>query len=138
MRVRLRLCSSRCVETSALVNSGFESDEPEIILPPPVADAIGLRPSTTLASYVAAGGGSVTAVRGDGPVSVQLLLEEGEGPRADAVASIVPGEEEVLLSDRLTHDLGIAIVDPYEGLWCLRGELGSRLRRSAPPQRWRA
>ena len=136
--MRLRLCSSRCVETSALVNTGFESDEPEIILPPPVAEAIGLPVSSSIASYVAAGGSSLVAVRGSRPVLVQLLLEEGEGPRANAVASIMPGEEEVLVSDRLAHDLGIVIVDPYEGLWCLRGELGSRVRRSAPPQRWRA
>jgi hypothetical protein len=32
--VRLKICSNRCIETSALVNTGFESDDPEIILPP--------------------------------------------------------------------------------------------------------
>ncbi len=38
VRVRLRL-RSRSAETSALVNSGFETEEPEMVLPPALAQA---------------------------------------------------------------------------------------------------
>ncbi len=45
VRVRLRLVGRKAeVVTSALVNSGFESDDPEVILPPPVAELLGLEP----------------------------------------------------------------------------------------------
>jgi len=138
VRVKLRVCSrSGCVKTVALVNSGFESDEPEIVLPLPLATVLNLQPGGDLASYVAVGGSTVAAVRGAEPLSVELLLDDGEGPKAIATPSILPGEEEVIISDRLAHELGIVIIDPYEGLWCLRGELGRKTRRSAPPEFWR-
>lgn len=55
--MKLRVCSrSGCVKTVALVNSGFESDEPEIVLPLPLATVLNLQPGGDLASYVAVGG----------------------------------------------------------------------------------
>jgi hypothetical protein len=41
VRVRLRR-GSRSVETSALVNSGLESGEPDVVVPVEVARALGL------------------------------------------------------------------------------------------------
>lgn len=138
VRVRLRLCSDvRCLETSALVNTGFESIDPELVIPAPIAQILEIHPSPSIASYTVAGGGSLTAIRGDKPVRASLVLEEGVRAEVTAVASIVPGEEEVIISDRLAHDLGIAIIDPYEGLWCLRDEIGLRVRRSVKPELWR-
>jgi predicted aspartyl protease len=138
VRVKLRICGrSNCIETAALVNSGFESDEPEIILPPSLATVLNLQPSSSLASYVTVGGSSIAAVRGAEPLRVKLLLDDEEGPEVQAVPSVIPGEEEVIMSDRLAHELGIVIIDPYEGLWCLRNELGRKVRRSVSPEFWR-
>lgn len=139
VRVRVRICSdSRCVETSALVNSGFETTDPEIVVPPALAEALGLEASNEIAAYTTAGGGSVSAVRASRSVVVELLLDDREGVSAHAVPSIMPGEEEVIISDRLAHELKIVILDPFEGLWCLRDELGAKVRRSASPELWRA
>ncbi len=137
VRVRLRICSrSRCLETSALVNSGFESSDPEIVVPPSLADALGLEVSNEIAAYTVAGGGSVSAFRARDSVVVELVLNDRENVRAFARVSIVPGENEVLISDRLAHELGIAIIDPFEGLWCLRDELGKKVRPSVSPELW--
>lgn len=135
VKVRLRR-GSRAVETSALVNSGFESEEPEIVVPPALAQAIGLEPSAEVSSYSVAGGGLASAFRAKGPLTVRLVLGDAETGEVDAVASIMPGESEVIISDRLAHELGIVILDPYTGEWCLRSELGSRVRRSARPEHW--
>ena len=137
VRVRLRLrVGSRIAETSALINSGFESEEPEIVLPPALAEALGLEPSTEVSSYSVAGGGLASAFRGRELVNVELALGDVEAGGVDAVASIMPGENEVIVSDRLAHELGIVIIDPYTGEWCLRQELGVRIRSSAKPEYW--
>jgi len=135
VRVRLRL-GSRSVEASALVNSGFETEEPEIVLPPALAQALGLEPSSEVSSYSVAGGGLASAFRAAQPVRVELVVNDCEAGEAEAVASIMPGESEVIISDRLAHELGIVILDPYTGEWCLRRELGTRARSSAKPEYW--
>ncbi len=138
VRVKLRICTeSRCIETSALVNSGFESLEPEIVIPIALADALGIEVSNSIATYEVAGGGSVAAFRAREQVRVGLVLDDRPCPQIPAVASIMPGEHEVIVSDRLAHDLGIVIIDPFEGLWCLRDEIGRKVRHSVPPQHWR-
>ena len=55
----------------------------------------------------------------------------------NAVASILPGEEEVIISDRLAYEMGLVILDPFNGLWCLRDEIGKKSRHSAKPEFWR-
>ncbi len=43
VRVRLRIgIGDSSVITSALINSGFESDEPELIIPPSLAEVLGI------------------------------------------------------------------------------------------------
>ena len=138
VRVRLKLKSTReSVETAALVNSGFESNEPEIVIPPPLAEILGLTPSSQLSSYTVAGGGSITAIRATHSLKVKLILEDRETEEIDAVASILPGEDEAIISDRLAYELRLVILDPFNGLWCLRDEIGKKIRHSSKPEYWR-
>ena len=52
VRVRLKLKTiQRSVKTTALVNSEFESSEPEMVIPPSLAEFLKLSPSTELSSY---------------------------------------------------------------------------------------
>jgi len=44
VRVRLNAKGSRSLETSAIANSGYESFEPEIVVPETVAERLGLFP----------------------------------------------------------------------------------------------
>ncbi len=89
-----------------------------------------------VSSYSVAGGGLVSAFRAAQPVRVKLVLGDVETEEVEAVASIMPGESEVMISDRLAHELGIVILDPYTGEWCLRRELGTRTQSSAKPEYW--
>jgi len=63
-----------------------------------------------------AGGGSVTAIRAIHPLKVKLFLEDREIKEGSAVASILPGEDEVIISNRPAYRLGLVILDPYNGL----------------------
>jgi len=106
--VRVRIESSRgSVETSALVNTGFETPNPQILLPVKAAEKLGLWSD---------------------------LPKLAEGVEAVADAVISPIEVEVLISDKLADELMIAIEKPGEGLWRLRGE--SAIRRSEKPEIW--
>ncbi len=70
-------------------------------------------------------------------MKVELILEDRRGPSVEATATMLPGETEVIISDRLASELGIVILDAYRGLWCLRDELGSKTRVSVRPEYWR-
>ena len=135
MRIRLK-AENKVIESSALVNSGFEAEDPEIVLPPSLAEVLGVEPSNEVSSYNVAGGGTISALRGNKPLGVEIVLEDRSSHAVKALPSIMPGENEVIISDRLAHDLGIVILDPYSGDWCLRDELGRNVRKSVKPEYW--
>lgn len=60
VRIKIRIRSYQSeVETSALVNTGFETDEPEILLPANLAKDLGLYPpieGSKLEEYSVVGG----------------------------------------------------------------------------------
>jgi len=41
--------------------------------------------------------------------------------------------EEAIISDRLAYELRLVILDPFNGLWCLRDEIGKKIRHSSKP-----
>ena len=114
MAVRVRIRGRRgAVTVPALVNSGFEAEEPEMILPPELADELGLTTSG-IAHYRVAG---AVARRAPGfriPSRWNCWSREG-GVRIRALATVLPGESEVIISDRLVSELGIVILDPTGG-----------------------
>lgn len=137
VRVRLRVRGSRVeVITSALVNSGFESDDPEMIIPPSLAETLEVS-GIDVAEYRVAGGGGTSGVRVGEKLKVKLVLEDRVADEVEAVGTILPGEDEVIISDKLASKLKIVILDPYEGLWCLKDELGRKVRKSVNIQIWK-
>ena len=137
VRVRVKLRSGgRAVETSALANTGFESDREEVLLPVRLAERLGLwppPPGSLTETYVSASG-YMRVVRVPGALEVSVVTEEGErgGVKADAV--IAELADEVLLNDKTISALRIVLEDPGGGLWRFRGE--ERLRTTERPQRW--
>ncbi len=112
VRVRLRLrskTSQETIETSALVNSGFEAESPQLLIPIPLARQLSLYPPPPTSSVIEVG----TA---GGPVRVFLVREALQawvvtgdrevGPKLVDVM-ISPTEEEVLISDVLAEEFGI-------------------------------
>jgi len=123
VRVRLRYGSSS-VDVTALVNTGYETDVPEILVPVDVAERLGLWPKlpegTLVETYRTASGlMRVYRVRG---ARASLLVEGSEVGDVDVYVVISEYTDETLISDQLTSELGIVIEDPAKGLWRLRGE----------------
>ncbi|MBS7610764.1 hypothetical protein KEJ27_00910 [Candidatus Bathyarchaeota archaeon] len=138
LRVRLRIRGSETsITTSALVNSGFEAEEPQLVIPIKLAEALSLTNlQASIEDLSVAGGGRVSGYRIEERISVELIMEDRKPVKAEAVATILPGEGEVIISDNLASNLGIVILDPHKGLWCLRDELNRRERTTVQSEKW--
>lgn len=133
VRVKVKVeVSTRSIETSALANTGYESGEPEILVPARFAEKLGLWPElpagTRIEPYVSASG-TVNLHRIQ---DIAVMKLQNRLSKASLVISDF--EKEVILSDALLSSLGIVIEDAGGGIWRLRGE--RRLRRSPKPQYW--
>lgn len=135
--VRLRSASGAELRTFAIVNTAFESDVPELIIPERAAEELGLYPKLPAGTEVwdfKVVGGTAKGYRIGGAVKVWAETEDKKTGPCDVVVSIIPREDEILLSDKLIDALEIEPVRPGEGLWRFRGE--TELRKSAPPKKW--
>jgi hypothetical protein len=138
VRIRLRVASGGGGEvvTPALVNSGFEAETPQLLIPRSLAHRLGLWPPPPDALLVEVGtaGGPVRNYLVPRALEVYVLAgDRVVGPvRCDAMISLL--EYEVLISDALAEELGIVILAPKTGLWRFRDE--DRVRTSEAPQYW--
>ena len=141
VRVRLRLVArktGRAIEVSALVNSGFETDRPQLLIPVKLAEELGLWPElptgTSIETYGTAGGLVRLYVVPEGlEVSIKT---EGTTKTVCCDALISDIEREVLISDKLGGALEIMIIDLADGTWQLRSDPRGKMRRSELPQYW--
>ncbi|MEM1538386.1 MAG: hypothetical protein QXK12_01875 [Candidatus Nezhaarchaeales archaeon] len=126
MAVRVKLlvkCESKELIVTALVNSGFETDTPQLLLPITAAGRLGLSPPLGGLEqiYDTAGGPTRVWVY---PEKVEVKVLAGEGfsktVKADVVVSAI--EDEALISDKLAGELELVVEDFGRGLWRLRGE----------------
>ncbi len=138
VRVRLRVRALRTgkeVITSALINSGFEAETPQLLVPRRLAHELGLWPPPEDAYIVEVGtaGGPVRNYLIPKAVEVSVVTEDRVvGPVISDV--MVSGMEyEVLVSDELGSELGIVILD-LRGKWRFRDE--DVVRRTETPQHW--
>jgi len=140
VRVRLKLThNDREAETVALVNTGFETDEPEILLPLKLAEKLGLHPppeGSSLEEYDVIGG-TAFILRCPKAIQVQVLVEDRETLPVEAIPLVSDREEEVLISDVLASRLGIAIDDAGRGIWRFADEPLMKRRKSERPMLWR-
>ena len=133
VRVKLRILrNDKSVDVIALVNSGYEADSPQILIPVFTARDLGLWPPPLEALediFETAGGPlRVWVVRGGGIVKV--LTEDIESKEVIVDIVISPLADEPLISDKLAGVLEIAVEDFAEGLWRFRWEPKEKLRRS--------
>lgn len=123
----------RIVRSPALVNSGYEAEEPEIHVPLALARTLGFGLEGLKSERYRVVGAEVAAYV-LGRVLVRVRTEDRSSEWVTAVAVSVPGEYEVILSDAAAERLGIEIVKPKSGLWRLSGEPG--LRESVEARHW--
>ncbi|RLG82813.1 MAG: hypothetical protein DRO39_09160 [Thermoprotei archaeon] len=136
MPVRLRIAirsrlSGKELLVKALVNTGFTSDTPDIAVPVPLAEALGLWPIPREAISVSmeTGGGVVEGYVVPQALVVRVVAEDRVSREVVANALINPHIGEVLISDYLAEELGIQILYPRRGIWRFADE--QRERRSA-------
>lgn len=143
VRIKLELKSQKGkkkgakVESSALINSGFETEAPEIVLPITVAQRLGLWPElpggTTVEKYEVAGGGKFDCYLIEDAVGVRVITED-KATDPIATSAVLMQEREILISDKLTSRHHIVIEDLGEGLWRFRSE--EKIRKSEAPEYW--
>jgi len=135
VRVKLKIKSKRGeVIIKALINSGYESEEPEILVPVNIARNLGLYPKlptgASVEVYKVAGGGKERFISIKKAVNVQIVTEDRSSEEVPCNLIISEKEEEILVSDKLSSKLGIVLLDIGEGLWCFRDEIGEKVRKS--------
>ncbi len=141
VRIRLRLrsrTSGEVSEVSALVNTGFETESPQLLIPTRLAMRLSLYPPPPTSSVVEVGtaGGPSRVFLVRDAIDVWALTEDREvGPKlADVLIS--PIEEEVLVNDKLTEELGVVLLAPGSGKWRFADDPVDKVRSSERPQYW--
>jgi len=140
IRVRLRIKrDGKVVETSALANSGYEAETPQLLIPIKLAQVIGLwppKPDFEETEFETAGGPLRVWVVPKA-CRVCVVVPDAETPEVVADVVISPIADEVLISDKMISELGLALEDVGRGLWRFRWEPKDMLRRSEPPKYWK-
>jgi len=135
VKIRVR-CKDTEVQTSALLNSGFEAETPQLLIPRPLAVKLGLWPPPPEAQLVEVGtaGGPVRNYLI--PSAADVLLDAGDrvvGPvKCDVMISSL--EYEVLVSDALISAFNIVMLDVKWGKWRLSDE--EKVRHTEVTQYW--
>ncbi|MGB9631227.1 MAG: hypothetical protein ACP5KE_06190 [Candidatus Methanodesulfokora sp.] len=137
VKVRLRVGEKDAV-VSALVNSGFESNEPDICIPLALAEELGVWPSQRVESEEAStAGGEVPVFRVPVSAELQLVLNDKLGEKIQCNIVVNPYVDEVLLSDYVTDELKIIPISFRRGLWRHEKDPAEVIRESERPQYWR-
>jgi len=140
VRVRLRIIrNSKIIETSALVNSGYEAETPQLLIPIKLAQLLELWPPKDYfeESEFETAGGPLRVWIVPRACKVKVITPDVESPEVEADIVISPLADEVLLCDKIISELQLALEDVGRGLWRFRWEPKEKLRRSEPPKYWR-
>lgn len=126
------------VRTSALVNTGFETERPQLLIPLRLARELSLwppPPQAQIEEFGTAGGPVRNYVVRD---ALEVCVDAGDrtkGPvSCDAIISNL--EFEVLINDKLGGELGIVLLDLAKGKWKFYDDPWETTRESVPPQYW--
>jgi hypothetical protein len=140
VRVRIKVnVGNKVAETVALVNSGFETETPQILVPHKFIlsnnidlDILG---KPRIQEYDTAGGPIIMYMYPES-CTVNIVEEDrlSKSVKADLVISTI--EKEVLLSDALTEELEIIIISPRKGLWKFTDDPLNKIRYSYKPEYW--
>ena len=135
MRVRIKARGGE-VTTTALLNSGFESDEPDIVVPERLAERLGLwPPREAVMERVETAGGPTSVYYIREAAEIKLAgVEASEGKKVNVI--VAPHVNEVLLSDYVIDELGITVVSFRRGLWRHVKDPAGLERASERPELW--
>ena len=131
VRVRIRIeFRDRSLMTIALVNTGFEGDVPEVLVPPHIASELGVwprLPDRTIVETYKSASGLMRVYRIKGAM-VSLISKEKIYEPIETYLVVSEYTDIVLINDQLISKMNIIIEDPAKGLWRIRGE--KKIRKS--------
>jgi len=133
VRVKLRLSkNSKSIDVVALVNTGYEADTPQLIIPISIARRLNLWPPPANAreAIFDTAGGPLRVWIIPQLVKAKIITPNAESKEVTIDVVISPLADEPLISDLLADELGIAIESPGKGLWRFRWEPPSKVRES--------
>ncbi len=142
VRVKIRIevrNLKKIVESSALVNTGFETERPQLLIPRKLAELLGLWPPPREAEVTVlgtAGGPSRMYLIKDG-LNVSILVDGIAKNETISDILISDIEEEVLINDKLGEELGIVIEKMVSGEWRLSTDSPNVRRKTEKPEYWR-
>lgn len=127
VRVKVKIESMRNnkeLVTVALLNTGFTSNELDILIPKNIAKELNLwpPPDDAILEVLDTAGGEVLSYLI--PNSVKLTVLENDRVSKTIICNTIVSlhEKEVLLSDAVIEELEIEILSPWRGFWRFRGE----------------
>jgi hypothetical protein len=134
VRVKVRVVVGvRVFEAIALVNTGFETDEPQLLIPYNLLLEKNIDISDlgkpTLLEYDTPGGSVTMYVY---PRACRVSIIEPDRSSREVIADLVVSltEREVLMSDALIEELGVIIISPRKGLWKFTDDPSTTTRSS--------
>ncbi len=139
VRVRLRIRrNDKVIDTSALANSGYEAETPQLLIPIKLAQLLNLWPPKGESETVfETAGGPLRVWIVPKACKIKVITEDTESPEVIVDIVISPLADEVLLSDKLISELQIALEDVGRGIWRFRWEPKEKVRYSEPPKYWK-
>jgi len=133
VRVKIRLCvKDKCLRLRALVNSGYESIEPELAVPENVAKELSIWPPqrfTLEEAYTAGGITQIYVIEEDAEVNLVLNDHYVENVKVKLIVN--PSLDEAIISDQLIDALGITVISFGKGLWRYKKDPEDMIRESA-------
>lgn len=138
LKIRTRYEPVKEVDTVALVNSGFEADTPQILIPVKLAKELDLYSRLIEARIESYGtvAGPIRLYVLPSSLEVWIIEPDKETDKVVCDAIISDSEAEVLISDYLAGELGITVEDFRRGIWRLRSDPVDRKREGYTKQLW--
>lgn len=135
VRVKLRIESKtrETVEVPALINTGYTTEEAEVLVPLSVAETLNLKSETYKESRLedySTVSGRVRLTYIPAAVDVSVLTEDRRVGPVPAHVTISAAESEVLINDKLADELKISIIRAGVGEWRFIDDDPEKVRRS--------
>ena len=136
VRVKLLLKGRADKVVIALINSGYEADSPQLMIPLSLAKELDLWPPPPSARELIfeTAGGPLRVWLIPQAVKVQVLAEDATSKEVLTDIAISPLAEEPLISDVLAGELELAVEDFAKGYWRFRWEPKEKVRVSEKAQ----
>lgn len=136
IRVKIRnIPSGTTIRTSAIANSGYEADTPEISVPSELAERLELNTGEAAVETYRTAAGTVSTPFIQEGVKVSLDVE-GVEEEKNIITDVAVSQfdDEVLLSDAPISEMKVELLDPKDGIWRLAGQ--GKGRESTEPESW--